>query len=161
MSKKIIVILVSLILAVAVAYGIMDTKTDSTSTPQNIEEEPKVPIDEMEAQVVKIFERDCATSGCHRGRYPKAKLNLEADEMVAALMDIPSRQIDSLMLVDSKQPQESYLLMKINGDERIVKDPMPIDAPPLKTEEINLVENWINALAKLQTTEDASTKSQE
>ena len=90
-----------------------------------------------------IFEKNCATAGCHRGEYPKQKLNLEADKYEAALLNAFSRQIPTLKLVDRESPERSYLLMKMKGGPEIEGDIMPIDGPPLSQVEIVTIENWI------------------
>jgi len=98
------------------------------------------------ARTAKIFKRSCATSGCHAGSYPKARLSLEPANMTEAVADVPSRQIDTLMLVDTKEPSRSYLLMKIRGDEGIKGELMPIDMPRLKTAEVETIELWAASL---------------
>lgn len=101
---------------------------------------------ELQKQVTTIFKKHCATSGCHRGQNPKKKLNLEVDKFVAAIVDVPSLQVDSLKLVDTKNPEKSYLVMKVKGAKGIVGDRMPEEAPPLKAEEIAAIEQWIISL---------------
>ncbi len=93
-----------------------------------------------------ILKRSCAISGCHRGEYPKAKLNLEPEKMYAATANVESMQIESLKLIDTSNPEASYLLMKIRGDEGIKNNRMPINAPPLKEDEIRTVRLWIHVL---------------
>jgi len=116
--------------------------------------EKEVPVDSvliaLQNDVVKIFEYDCATSGCHRGRRPKKRLNLEADQMVKAMVNVTSIGIDSLKLVDLENPEKSYLLMKIKGGEGIVDDRMPIEAPPLPDAQIQTIEDWIMRLAEVE-----------
>lgn len=109
--------------------------------------------DALQKKVAVTFKNHCATSGCHKGQFPKKKLNLEPDKFYDAIVDVPSLQIDSLKLVDTKSPQKSYLLMKIKGDKGIVEDRMPIDAPPLKAEEIEAIEKWIVSLKASETME--------
>lgn len=99
------------------------------------------------ARTAEIFKRSCATAGCHAGAYPKARLSLEPKKMADAVLHVPSRQIDSLMLVDAETPHRSYLLMKIRGDEGIRGEAMPIAAPPLKTEEAKTIALWAASLA--------------
>ncbi len=102
----------------------------------------------LQGDVVKIFTKNCSVSGCHSGAYPKKKLTLEEKKMSNALIDVPSLQIDSLKLVDTQQPEKSYLLMKIRGDQKIVDSRMPIDAPPLKENEIKTIETWAQHVTK-------------
>ncbi|HEX9971259.1 MAG TPA: DUF5777 family beta-barrel protein, partial [bacterium] len=102
--------------------------------------------DDNQKQVIALFKKHCATSGCHRGQHPKKKLNLEADKFLTDIVDVPSLQIDSLKRVDTKQPEKSYLLMKVKGTKGIVGERMPDEAPPLKPEEIAAIEQWIQSL---------------
>jgi hypothetical protein len=80
------------------------------------------------------------------------KLNLENAGLVESLRNAPSRQIDTLKLVDTKRPEASYLIMKIRGDKGIHGDRMPLDAEPLKAEETNTTELWVYSMAVLDTT---------
>lgn len=96
-----------------------------------------------QVNVTSVFKTYCAVAGCHRGQFPKKKLNLEPDKYYDALVNVSSRQIDSLKLVDTANPEKSYLLMKLKKGENIVGDPMPIDSPPMKKEEIKIVEDWV------------------
>jgi hypothetical protein len=98
-------------------------------------------------RVASIFRRSCASAGCHAGAYPKARLSLEPDVMIAAVKDARSRQVDTLMLVDTRAPDRSYLLMKIRGDEPIRGERMPDRGQPLKAEEIRTIERWAESLA--------------
>jgi hypothetical protein len=98
-----------------------------------------------------IFQRSCALSGCHRGEYPKAKLDLEAEKWYAATVDVPSLQIDTLKLVDTVDPEKSYLLMKIRGAEGIARNRMPLNAAPLGSDDIKTIRLWIHALNILNT----------
>jgi hypothetical protein len=109
--------------------------------------------DALQKKVAIEFKNHCAVSGCHKGQFPKKKLNLEPDKFYDAIVDVPSLQIDSLKLVDSKSPKKSYLLMKIKGEKGIVEDRMPIDAPPMKAEEIEVIEKWIVSLKASETME--------
>ncbi len=97
-----------------------------------------------------VFKKSCATSGCHAGTYPKARLSLEPDKMISAVKDVKSRQIDTLMLVDTKSPSRSYLLMKIRGDAAIRGERMPDGKSPLKTDEIKTIERWAASLAAVR-----------
>ncbi|UCE05949.1 MAG: hypothetical protein JSW07_20555 [bacterium] len=101
---------------------------------------------ELQKKVTAVFKMHCAVSGCHKGKYPKKKLSLEEDKFFEAIVNVTSSQVDSLNLVDTKQPGESYLLMKVKGSEGIVESKMPVDAPPLIEDEIEVIEKWIQSL---------------
>ena len=102
--------------------------------------------DDNQKQVIALFKKHCATSGCHRGERPKKKLSLEADKFLTDLVDVPSLQVDSLKRVDTKNPEKSYLLMKVKGTKGIVGERMPDELPPLKPAEITAVEQWVQSL---------------
>ena len=102
----------------------------------------------LQEKVASIFKKNCSVAGCHQGQYPKKKLNLEPDKFFNAIVDVPSLEVDSLKLVDTKNPESSYLLNKVKGETGIVGNRMPDDAPPLKEEEIEIIENWLFSLAE-------------
>jgi mono/diheme cytochrome c family protein len=131
-------------LGILTALIIISVCLFAASTPA--EKQPSAEQQKLTAQVAKIFEQSCATSGCHKGQFPKKKLNLEADKFAAAMVDVKSLQIDSLKMVDTKAPEKSYLLMKIRGDKGIIESRMPIDATPLKEAEIKAIEAWMKSL---------------
>ncbi len=122
------------------------------ATKNNVDTAPKnstadsLTID-LQKQVATIFKQSCATAGCHKGKFPKKKLNLEEDKFVKALIDVPSEQIKSLKLADTKNPAQSYLLMKLKGEKGIIGDLMPVEAPPLKEEQILIIETWVFSIA--------------
>ena len=101
---------------------------------------------DYQKQVTTVFKQHCAVSGCHKGKYPKKRLSLEPEKFLEATVGVNSLQVDSLKLVDTKNPEKSYLLMKVKGSDGIVESIMPIDAPPLVDEEIEVIEKWINSL---------------
>jgi hypothetical protein len=100
----------------------------------------------LQNKVVVIFKANCSVAGCHQGAYPKKKLNLESDKFQASVLSVSSQEIGSLKRVDTKNPEKSYLLMKIKGEKGIKGSRMPDDAPPLKKEEIKAIEAWIFSL---------------
>jgi len=101
----------------------------------------------LQEEVKTILKRSCSVSDCHRGTYPRMYLNLEEDKFLKALLNIPSQEIPSLKLVDKENPEKSYLLMKIKGDKAIVGRRMPLDSPPLREDEIRIIEDWISIVS--------------
>ena len=152
--KNIIIVLIAILLIALIGFSALnksedEKKAEKADTPESYQ---KIVVDSVTALlqdgVAEIFEMDCSISGCHQGMYPKKKLDLEPDQMIVALVNVPSREIDTLKLVDWENPQKSYLLMKIRGDEGMIEEQMPIEAPPLSDEKIKVVEDWIIRLAK-------------
>jgi len=99
----------------------------------------------LQAGAAEVFEAAC--TNCHGGPLTPGKLSLEAATLVEATVGVRSAQVDSLALVEPGRPERSYLLMKISGDRRIEGGPMPKGAEPLLDSQIELVKNWIVALA--------------
>ncbi len=97
------------------------------------------------AGAVSLIKKRCA--GCHSAKNPKAGLNLEPGTLVAAVKDVPSRQVNTLKLVDARGPEKSYLLMKLRGGKGIKGTRMPIDAAPFSAKEIEQIESWIRFIS--------------
>jgi hypothetical protein len=98
----------------------------------------------------RVFVKNCSRAGCHAGSYPPQGLNLDKDHFQRFLIDVPSREVPDRKLVDTKNPEQSYLLMKIKGSEGIVGRRMPAYAPALGAEEISAVETWVQSLKGLE-----------
>jgi hypothetical protein len=82
---------------------------------------------------------------CHTtvGRVPPQGLNLAGDSH-AALVNVPSRQRPDLMLVKPGDPENSYLIHKMEGRPGISGTRMPRNGPPFMTEgQILVVKRWI------------------
>jgi hypothetical protein len=109
------------------------------------------------AQVSKIYSQNCIAAGCHSGKFPPMELNLEADKFQASLLDVSSRQVPDLKLVDTTNPEKSYLLMKLRGEVPITGKPMPYERDPLSSEDIEAIDEWILELEGLEIPEQQET----
>ena len=96
------------------------------------------------ARISKILEFNC--SGCHSGETPQAGLNLSGDEVYARLLE-PSTQNPEMPLITPGVPEESYLYLKLIGDDSIMGNPMPYNpltgTGTLSDAEIADVLTWI------------------
>lgn len=97
----------------------------------------------------EIFTPRCATSGCHSGATRAGGLSLQAEDIAAAIVDVPSEAKPDYKLVAPGDPVNSYLLMKMRGDEGIAGDRMP-PGGALEEEQIALVEAWVEAGAPVE-----------
>ena len=95
------------------------------------------------AQVSEVFAVSCALSGCHSGGEPQAGLSLEGD-FAARIVGVTSGQRPDFKLVDPGNPDGSYLLIKVRGDDEIVSQQMPPGAP-LPAEQVEIIRAWIAA----------------
>jgi len=87
-----------------------------------------------------------ACVNCHTtagGRIPPQGLDLSGDAH-AMLVNVPSREKPELMRVKPGDPENSYLIHKMEGRPGIVGRPMPFNGPPYLTEgQIRIVKRWI------------------
>lgn len=130
------------IMAQETASKKVDTSTDSTLKALPSDSAMKA----ANAGAVSLIKKRCA--GCHGAKNPKAGLNLEPGTLVAAVKDVPSRQINTLKLVDTRGPEKSYLMMKIRGDKGIKGTRMPIDAAPFSAKELEQIEGWMRFISR-------------
>ena len=70
------------------------------------------------------FRDSLSNDGSHSGADPAEGLNLVGDDVYARLLE-PSTQNPDLPLITPGVPEESYLYLKLVGDESIVGNPMP------------------------------------
>ncbi len=100
----------------------------------------------QEAIVQAIFVPKCATPACHSSSAAQAGLVLEADVAYHNIVDAPSTEVPSLHRVEPFDPTQSYLYLKITGEQGSVGgtgSTMPLGAPPLPQEAIDTIRLWI------------------
>ena len=98
------------------------------------------------AQVSEVFAVNCTFSGCHSGGEPAAGLSLEGD-FAARIVGVASGQRPDFKLVEPGKPDDSYLLIKVRGDDEIVSQQMP-PGNPLPAEQVEIIRAWIASGAK-------------
>lgn len=98
------------------------------------------------AEVGQVFAVSCVFSGCHSGEQPAADLSLEGD-FAGRIVGVDSGQRPDFKLVDPGNPNKSYLLIKVRGDDEIVSQQMPPGAP-LSAEQVEIIRAWIASGAK-------------
>ena len=101
--------------------------------------------------VQNIFDDHCAFSGCHAGGSPQEGLNLSEVSAYENLVNVNSSKQPSVKRVLPGQPDNSYLIRKLEGAAGIDGDRMPADGPPyLTTAQIDTIRLWITngALAR-------------
>ena len=98
------------------------------------------------AQVSEIFSVSCALSGCHSGAWPAAGLSLEGD-FATRIVGVASGQRPDFKLVNPGNPDSSYLLIKVRGNDEIVSQQMP-PGGTLPAEQVETIRVWIASGAK-------------
>lgn len=92
-----------------------------------------------------------ACTGCHnqRGANFTAGLNLEAGVSYNALVNVPSRNKSGAIRVIPGDPENSYLIQKLEGRGGIFGNRMPNNGPPfLSSGQIAIIRRWIEQGAR-------------
>jgi hypothetical protein len=91
-----------------------------------------------------VFTPRC--SGCHNGAsatLPGAMNLTNAAASYAALVGIASLEVPTLQRVTARNPNDSYLIRKLEGGPNIVANRMPLVGPPLPQTTIDSIRLWI------------------
>jgi hypothetical protein len=87
-----------------------------------------------------------ACTNCHTnvGRNPSGGLNLTHDLAYDQLVNVPSRNKPGAIRVVPNDPDNSYLIHKVEGGPGIVGNRMPNNGPPyLSAGQILILKRWI------------------
>lgn len=144
-------LLCAFVALLGLCFSIMAQETASKGAPAPADSALKALPPDSAAQAanaaaVSLINKRCAE--CHHAKNPKAGLNLEPGTLVAAVKDVPSRQVNTLKLADARSPEKSYLLMKLRGGKGIKGARMPIDAAPFSATEVERIESWIRFISR-------------
>lgn len=90
-----------------------------------------------------IFNTSCAFAQCHAGPNPQQNLNLSEGQARANLVNVDSGTDPSFKRVEPGNPDDSYIVMKLEGDPRIQGQRMPLNSPALSSEQIGVIRQWI------------------
>ena len=88
-----------------------------------------------------VFTPTCATSTCHAGGSPSAGLNLEAANSYAMIVGVASSQESGLQLVNPTNPDQSYLIQKMEGTANTGQVMPPSGS--IEQADIDVVRQWI------------------
>lgn len=89
----------------------------------------------------RIFTPICTQ--CHAGASAPLGFSLEATVSFGNLVGVPSVEVPELVRVKPGEPDESYVVRKVEGGPGIVGGRMPLGLPPLTTEERQALRDWI------------------
>ena len=89
-----------------------------------------------------VFDPSCSGSGCHSGATAPQGLRLDAANSFTNLVGVPSRQNSSFLRVAPGNPDQSYLIQKLE-DTASVGERMPLGGPQIPQSTINFVRQWI------------------
>lgn len=91
-----------------------------------------------------VFTPICAVPGCHVGATAQQGLMLDSvDNSFLDLVGVSSTEIPALLRVDPGNPDDSYLVQKLEGAPNIAGEQMPLNQPPLSADQISAIRQWI------------------
>jgi hypothetical protein len=81
---------------------------------------------------------------CHSGSTPPQGLNFEAAQSYGLLVDVPSNEVPGVDRVEPGDPDNSYIIHKLEGTAAVGLR-MPANGPPYLTDEqIAVIRQWIS-----------------
>ncbi len=101
--------------------------------------------------VQPILSGSCALPGCHAGASPAQGMNLGVGQTFSNVVNVASRELPSMNRVTPNQPDNSYLVHKVQGthlDAGGSGSRMPLGRSPLSRDEIDLIRAWIEGSAR-------------
>ncbi|HWM28488.1 MAG TPA: hypothetical protein VNQ14_08525 [Woeseiaceae bacterium] len=117
-----------------------------SSDPQPPEPPPPPPSPPFGANFSEIqaelFTPTCATAGCHTGAAAPQGLRLDEDNSYGLLVDVASTEVPSILRVAPGDPDNSYLIQKLEGTAS-VGEQMPFGGTPLPQASIDVIRQWI------------------
>ena len=87
-----------------------------------------------------VFSPICAE--CHGAGFASAGLNLAEGSSFAAIVGVPSTQVSSLSRIEPGDPDNSYLIQKIEGTAAF-GGRMPLGGARLPQDRIDLIRQWV------------------
>ena len=107
----------------------------------------------LSGDVQPIFTVNCLFSGCHAGSSPEEGMSLVAGQTFSNVVNVAARQLPSMNRVTPNQPDDSYLVHKVQGTHLDVGvggsgSRMLLNLSPLSQSDIDLIRAWIQAGAQ-------------
>lgn len=136
-----VAIVIGLVLVAAVASGCDERLSDITGPTPNLE-----PTFSSIQKEILVSTAQTACSNCHNAVNARfaGNLDLSGDGAYAALVNAASRNKAGAVRVIPGDPDNSYLIQKLEGRTGIFGLRMPLNGPPYLTEgQILVVRKWI------------------
>jgi hypothetical protein len=89
-----------------------------------------------------VFTPGCALSFCH-GDAVQAGLDLRDGQSFSFLVDVPSVELPTMDRVEPFDPDNSYLICKLEACPSMIGQQMPLIGGPLGQEVIDVISEWI------------------
>jgi hypothetical protein len=130
-----VILFVALSAASCAGDGVLDTGTNP----------PPSDGPTLSALQASIFTPRCALPGCHAAPTPQQGMELSAGHTYASTVGVDSAELSGFKRVAPGNGLDSYVVMKVSADPRIVGDRMPDDRTTLTAAEIDAIRAWIDA----------------
>jgi hypothetical protein len=146
-------LVVCLVLLAGCAGGGSDDDLERRDGPECTPPDP--PTISLASNVQPIFDASCALGGCHAGAVPVEDLDLSPGASRGELVGVPSIRLPGRDLVVPGDPDESYVIQKIEGVAGIAGQPMPLGCPGapqggalcLTADQILAIRTWVSECA--------------
>lgn len=89
-----------------------------------------------------LFTPSCALSSCH-GQAMQATLDLRAGNSYANLVNFPSAEFPVWDRIEPYDPDQSYLICKLEACPSILGQQMPLIGGPLDQSVIDVIRQWV------------------
>lgn len=122
-----------------------------TTPPPNTTTPPPTTMSLFQQVQTQVLTPNC--TGCHVGAGAPQGLRLDAANSYAMLVNVASTQVPTLLRVKPGDPDNSWLVQKIDG-RATVGGRMPLGRNPLPQASIDLVRSWIAAGAQMNSAVD-------
>lgn len=128
--------------------GVTPTPTPGTTPTPTPSPTPEPPDGATLADIqTEIFDSPCAI--CHTGTGAPQGLRLDSEDnsynfLVGADGEgVPANQVPELLRVESGNPDDSYIVRKVEGGPDIIGGQMPLGMTPLSADQIAMIRDWI------------------
>ena len=132
---------VAMLAAWALGCADFDTPVDPTGgAPDDLVATPS-----FSANVEPIFEKRCATGGCHSLATGQAGLTLAPGVAYDEIVGVPSALRPAVLRVRPGQPSQSWVVTMISADDAARQgfSRMPLATQPLTPNQIQTIVRWI------------------
>ena len=104
---------------------------------------PTTKLAKFSAIQANVFNTKCAFSGCHNSASQASGLDLSEGKAYSNLVNVPSQEVPQFKRVAPGNPNQSYLVMKLEGSSGIQGARMPRGGSPLSQATIDSIKKWI------------------
>jgi hypothetical protein len=94
-----------------------------------------------------IFGESCEGNTCHNAKDHQYDLDLQSPGVAARLVNQPSLEIGTLLLIDPSNWSQSFLLLKVEEAQPPAGSQMPQQGTKLNSAQIACLQQWVEAEA--------------